>query len=77
MGRETSHNLACYRGARGGGRGTSYPPPPPQALALWLRQRPVEGGGLSHTHLQGGAFMARSSFWQDWLVQVALDGWPR
>lgn len=20
--------------------------------------------------------MARSSFWQDWLVQVALDGWP-
>lgn len=63
------------------GEKNSFPPPPPLgpgllALASGKGEWKV---GVYHTHtpLQGGAFMARSSFWQDWLVQVALDGWPR
>lgn len=58
----------------GEGRGdqqpsSSTPGPGPLAQASRRDQWKVEG--LSHTPLQGGAFMPRSSFWQDWLVQVA------
>ena len=65
-------NLACYR--RRWGRGdqqpsTSTPGPGPLAQASRRDQWKVEG--LSHTPRQGGAFMPRSSFWQNWLVQVA------
>lgn len=66
----------CLLQGRGrAGRATSTLGPWPSGSSE--QERPGKGGGLSHAQVQGGAFTARSSFWQDRLVQVALDGWPR
>lgn len=84
-----SPNSTCpVTGKAGEGRKDQFPTT--STLGSWSsgsgkREKLVEskwwyfsGEGPKKYHLLWGrAFKARSNFWQDWLVQVALDGCPK